>query len=163
MAKSVTFNKVIDHPVETVHSVVSSERYLLTVDDEPADGLTIGDTEREVAPDGSVHSRVVATRPAAKKSPELTVEQTTDVTPFADGTFTATTVIPLPKGLGTMTNRLVYTGGADGTTAVEAQVTADIGVPLIGGRLAGKLLGGAEEGIDKSLARIGRQAGQNRT
>lgn len=182
MSKSSRFSKVVAVPVGDVHAVASSEEYLLTLDPESSSTLIVESAERTEEPDGSVRAVVVAVQPAADgsaaegteaaeaadgESPAtgaLSVEQTTVVTPVVGGQFTVTSTTPLPKGLGTMTTELVYRGQAEGsgdTTDVDAVVTADVGVPLVGGKIARKLLENAEQSIDTALARISRQAGMS--
>lgn len=179
MSKSSSFSKVVAVPVGDVHAVASSEEYLLTLDPESSSTLIVESAERTEEPDGSVRAVVVAVQPAADgsaaegaeaadgESPAtqaLSVEQTTVVTPVVGGQFTVTSTTPLPKGLGTMTTELVYRGQAEGsgdTTDVDAVVTADVGVPLVGGKIARKLLENAEQSIDTALARISRQSGMS--
>ena len=63
MAKSVNYTKSVGLPVARAHAVVTSEAYLLTVD-ETSDGsssnLVVESGERTVEPDGTVNAAVVA-------------------------------------------------------------------------------------------------------
>lgn len=180
MAKSVNYTKSVGLPVARAHAVVTSEAYLLTVD-ETSDGsssnLVVESGERTVEPDGTVNAAVVASQPASTSDdgasiPAMSVEQTTVVTPLVGGRFTVSSVTALPKGMGSMTLLLEYRGGQDSTdgqdavsdvasdaaavTAVDATVTAEVKIPLLGGKLAAKLLEKAEDSVDKAIRRVNR-------
>lgn len=158
MAKSVEFERMIELPVEKAHEVASSETYLLTVDDESTSRLVINESERTVNDDGSVHARVVAAKEKEDGSAGFSMEQSSDITPVQDGQFVSSTVTPLPKGMGTLTTVLAFSRDTDETTRVNAEVIADVGIPLVGGKLAGKLIEGAEDTVDGGLERLKRLA-----
>ncbi|MGO1464567.1 MAG: DUF2505 family protein [Candidatus Corynebacterium faecigallinarum] len=188
MAKSVNYTKSVGLPVARAHAVVTSEAYLLTVD-ETSDGsssnLVVESGERTVEPDGTVNDAVVASQPASTSDdgasiPAMSVEQTTVVTPLVGGRFTVSSVTALPKGMGSMTLLLEYRGGQDTTdgqdavsdvasdaaadaaavTAVDATVTAEVKIPLLGGKLAAKLLEKSEDSVDKAIRRVNRLSGE---
>ncbi|MGO1419061.1 MAG: DUF2505 family protein [Candidatus Corynebacterium faecigallinarum] len=191
MAKSVNYTKSVGLPVARAHAVVTSEAYLLTVD-ETSDGsssnLVVESGERTVEPDGTVNAAVVASQPASTSDdgasiPAMSVEQTTVVTPLVGGRFTVSSVTALPKGMGSMTLLLEYRGGQDSTdgqdavsdavsdaaavtadavavTAVDATVTAEVKIPLLGGKLAAKLLEKSEDSVDKAIRRVNRLSGE---
>ncbi|MEJ6550822.1 MULTISPECIES: hypothetical protein [unclassified Corynebacterium] len=162
MSKSAELTRTVDLPLEKAHQVASSETYLLTVDEASTSKLMVTDSEREVREDGSVYARVVAAREKDDGSPGFSMEQTTEVTPLTGEGFTSTTVTPLPKGMGTMTVVMDYT--RDGTresgdsVTVNAEVIADVGIPLLGGRIAKKLVDSADKTVDSALERIVRLA-----
>ncbi|HIW90479.1 MAG TPA: DUF2505 domain-containing protein [Candidatus Corynebacterium avicola] len=169
MARSVSCTRSVDLPVTQVRDVVTSEAYLLTVDqssDGSGDGaanLVVDSGERTVEPDGAVNATVVATQQAGtsgegKSTPAMSVEQTTVVTPFLGDRFTVSSVTSLPKGMGSMTMVLEYRGGQDAATAVDATVTADVKIPLLGRKIAAKLLEKAEDSVDKAVGKVERLA-----
>lgn len=160
MAKSVELTRTVDLPLETVHAVASSEEYLLTVDDASTSKLVVTEAEREVDADGTVRARVVAARQKDDGSPGFAMEQTTDVTAIVDDGFTSTTVTPLPKGMGTMTVVMAYTRDGDDSVHVDAEIIAEVGIPLVGGKIARKLVDGADKTVDNGLDRIVRLAGR---
>lgn len=184
MAKSVNYTKSVGLPVARAHAVVTSEAYLLTVDqtsDGSSSNLVVESGERTVEPDGTVNAAVVASQPASTSDdgasiPAMSVEQTTVVTPLVGGRFTVSSVTALPKGMGSMTLLLEYRGGQDTTdgqdavsdvasdaaavTAVDATVTAEVKIPLLGGKLAAKLLEKAEDSVDKAIRRVNRLSGE---
>jgi hypothetical protein len=158
MTKTTEITRTIDLPLETVRDIVSSETYLLTVDDASTSKLVVSEAERNVDDDGTVHARVVAAQEKADGSPGFGIEQITDVTTISGDGFVATTVTPLPKGIGTLTMVMGYTRAGESTVTVNVEVIADVRIPLVGGKIAKKLLESSDEGVDKALDRIRRLA-----
>lgn len=168
-ARSVSYARSVDLPVTKVRDVATSEAYLLTVDqtsDSSADGaanLVVDSGERTVEPDGTVNATVVATQQAGtseegKSTPAMSVEQTTVVTPLVGDRFAVSSVTALPKGMGSMTMVLGCRGVRDATTAVDATVTAEVKIPLLGRKVAAKLLEKAEASVDKAVGKMVRLA-----
>ncbi|MGP9725501.1 DUF2505 family protein [Corynebacterium sp. AOP40-9SA-29] len=160
MAKSVELTRTIELPLEKVHAVASSEEYLLTVDDASTSKLVVTEAEREQDADGGVRARVVAARQKDDGSPGFAMEQTTDVTAIVDDGFTSTTVTPLPKGMGTMTVVMAYTRDGEESVHVDAEIIAEVGIPLLGGKIARKLVDSGDKTVDSGLDRIVRLAGR---
>lgn len=160
MAKNAEFERTMDLSLEQAREVAASEAYLLTVDDPETSKLVISDAERTVNDDGSVHARVTAGKQKDDGTTGFTMEQSTDITPVENDQFVSTTVTPLPKGMGTMTTVLAFSRRDEGTTTVNAEVIAEVGIPLVGGKLAGKLIAGAEDSVDSGLERLQRLAGE---
>ncbi|MCJ7859164.1 DUF2505 family protein [Corynebacterium kalidii] len=158
MTKTTELTRTIDLPLETVRDIVSSEDYLLTVDDASTSKLVLSEAERTVDDDGTVHARVVAAQEKEDGSPGFGIEQITDITPVSGDGFVATTVTPLPKGIGKLTMVMNYTRAGESTVTAHIEVIADCRIPLVGGKIAKKLLESSDEGVDKAVDRIRRMA-----
>lgn len=185
MAKKTTFTLHSDLSVEQLHTVLSSQRYLLTKDEmEDAHKADIIDTHYEVRDDNVVTSRVKMQQVRAgdveqqgeaagegeqQAPPPLVIEQTTHVTPLGSdkkGTgFRMSTIMPLPGGMGSVFTDMDMTPdpAAAGNpsqpgTDAHVEVRVDINIPLIGGKLAKQLLGNSEETVSKGLRRAARLA-----
>lgn len=159
MSASAEFERGIAHPLETVHAAATSEEYLLTVDDSSTSTFVVQDAEREVRDDGSVWARIVAVNEKEDGTTGLSMEQTVDVTPVVDDGFTSTTVTPLPKGMGTVTVVMVFVRDGDAQVRVNAEVIAEVGIPLLGKKIAKKLIESAESTVDGGVGRLTRIAG----
>lgn len=163
MAHSKHVNRTIDLSVQQVYEVVSSETFLLTDEGmvEKTDARII-EAERKELPDGRVWARV-GVRASQKELEELSnngekpvsFQETYVSKPDASGAFEVTATMELPMGMGTMQTQFVYAPVA-GQTACEATLTADVGVPLIAGKLEKHLLKTSDTIVDNSLARITR-------
>lgn len=160
MSKSAELTRTIDLPLDKVHEIASSETYLLTVDNASKSKLVVTEAEREVNEDGSVYARVVAAREKDDGSAGFSMEQTSDITAIEDDGFTSTTVTPLPKGMGTMTVVMAYTRAGESSATVNAEIIAEVGIPLLGGKIAKKLVESADKTVDDGLERILRLAAE---
>lgn len=183
MAKKKTFKRTIAlSPVEA-YGVLSSEEYLLRVD-QPTDGSTVeivdSDIARtsegrvtaqlqvEITPAGAAGEGAGAAAEAADgaagesgegqpKQP-MRLQQTTTVEPLTGETCVAETAMPLPQGLGEMRMHFTYTpqrkDPQSSDVVIEVSVDVSVPVPMVGGMIARKILGDADNTIDKGLARI---------
>ncbi|WP_291479212.1 DUF2505 family protein [Corynebacterium sp.] len=158
MRRSAELTRTVDLPLEKVHEIASSETYLLTVDDASTSKLVVTEAERQVDGDGSVHARVVAAHQKDDGSAGFSMEQVSDITAVSDDGFVSTTVTPLPKGIGSLTVVLGYTRAGESSVTVNAEIIADVGIPLLGGKIAKKLVESADKTVDSGLDRIRRLA-----
>jgi hypothetical protein len=104
--KSTDFRQELGVPVGVAHEVVTSERYLFTLDGSETDPGTMVVSEHEIdrRDDGSVYARAVAGKadPEAE-TPPMVMEQVSEISvPGDDGAFTMDSTVPLPKSMGTM-------------------------------------------------------------
>lgn len=183
MAKKKTFKRTIALSPAEAYGVLSSEEYLLRVD-QPTDGSTVEIVDSDIArtPEGQVTAQVQveitpagsaaegagaaaeAADGAAGESGEgqpkqpMRLQQTTTVEPLTGETCVAETAMPLPQGLGEMRMHFTYTPQRKDPQAsdvvIEVSVDVNVPVPMVGGMIARKLLGDADKTIDKGLSRI---------
>ena len=183
MAKKKTFKRTIALSPAEAHGVLSSEEYLLHVD-QPTDGSTVEIVDSDIArtPEGQVTAQLQveitpagaaaegagaaaeAADGAAGESGEgqpkqpMRLQQTTTVEPLTGETCVAETAIPLPQGLGEMRMHFTYTpqrkDPQSSDVVIEVSVDVSVPVPMVGGMIARKILGDADNTIDKGLARI---------
>lgn len=183
MAKKKTFKRTIALSPAEAHGVLSSEEYLLHVD-QPTDGSTVEIVDSDIArtPEGQVTAQLQveitpagaaaegagaaaeAAGGAAGESGEgqpkqpMRLQQTTTVEPLTGETCVAETAMPLPQGLGEMRMHFTYTpqrkDPQSSDVVIEVSVDVSVPVPMVGGMIARKILGDADNTIDKGLARI---------
>lgn len=183
MAKKKTFKRTIALSPAEAYGVLSSEEYLLRVD-QPTDGSTVEIVDSDIAraPEGQVTAQLQveitpagaaaegagaaaeAADGAAGESGEgqpkqpMRLQQTTTVEPLMGETCLAETAMPLPQGLGEMRMHFTYTpqrkDPQSSDVVIEVSVDVSVPVPMVGGMIARKLLGDADNTIDKGLARI---------
>ena len=183
MAKKKTFKRTIALSPAEAYGVLSSEEYLLRVD-QPTDGSTVEIVDSDIAraPEGQVTAQLqVEITPAgaaaegagaaaeaavgaAGESGEgqpkqpMRLQQTTTVEPLMGETCLAETAMPLPQGLGEMRMHFTYTpqrkDPQSSDVVIEVSVDVSVPVPMVGGMIARKLLGDADKTIDKGLSRI---------
>ena len=183
MAKKKTFKRAIALSPAEAHGVLSSEEYLLRVD-QPTDGSTVEIVDSDIArtPEGQVTAQLQveitpagaagegagaaaeAADGAAGESGEgqpkqpMRLQQTTTVEPLTGETCVAETAMPLPQGLGEMRMHFTYTpqrkDPQSSDVVIEVSVDVSVPVPMVGGMIARKILGDADNTIDKGLARI---------
>ena len=183
MAKKKTFKRTIALSPAEAHGVLSSEEYLLHVD-QPTDGSTVEIVDSDIArtPEGQVTAQLQveitpagaaaegagaaaeAADGAAGESGEgqpkqpMRLQQTTTVEPLTGETCVAETAMPLPQGLGEMCMHFTYTpqrkDPQSSDVVIEVSVDVSVPVPMVGGMIARKILGDADNTIDKGLARI---------
>lgn len=183
MAKKKTFKRTIALSPAEAHGVLSSEEYLLHVD-QPTDGSTVEIVDSDIArtPEGQVTAQLQveitpagaaaegagaaaeAADGAAGESGEgqpkqpMCLQQTTTVEPLTGETCVAETAMPLPQGLGEMRMHFTYTpqrkDPQSSDVVIEVSVDVSVPVPMVGGMIARKILGDADNTIDKGLARI---------
>ncbi|OFS18626.1 DUF2505 family protein [Corynebacterium sp. HMSC27B11] len=183
MAKKKTFKRTIALSPAEAHGVLSSEEYLLHVD-QPTDGSTVEIVDSDIArtPEGQVTAQLQveitpagaagegagaaaeAADGAAGESGEgqpkqlMRLQQTTTVEPLTGETCVAETAMPLPQGLGEMRMHFTYTpqrkDPQSSDVVIEVSVDVSVPVPMVGGMIARKILGDADNTIDKGLARI---------
>lgn len=184
MAKKKTFKRTIALSPAEVHGVLSSEEYLLRVD-QPTDGSTVEIVDSDIArtPEGQVSAQLqVEITPAGaaaegataatevaegstgesgegeQAKPPMRLQQTTIVEPLSGETCVAETAMPLPQGLGQMRMHFTYTpqrkDPQSSDVVIEVSVDVSVPVPMVGGMIARKILGDADNTIDKGLARI---------
>lgn len=176
MAKKKTFKRVIALSPAEAYGVLSSEEYLLRVD-QPTDGSTVEIVDSDIArtPEGKVTAQLQveitpagaaaeAADGAAGESGEgqpkqpMRLQQTTTVEPLMGETCLAETAMPLPQGLGEMRMHFTYTpqrkDPQSSDVVIEVSVDVSVPVPMVGGMIARKLLGDADKTIDKGLSRI---------
>lgn len=183
MAKKKTFKRTIALSPAEAHGVLSSEEYLLHVD-QPTDGSTVEIVDSDIArtPEGQVTVQLQveitpagaaaegagaaaeAADGAAGESGEgqpkqlMRLQQTTTVEPLTGETCVAETAMPLPQGLGEMRMHFTYTpqrkDPQSSDVVIEVSVDVSVPVPMVGGMIARKILGDADNTIDKGLARI---------
>lgn len=88
----------------------------------------------------------------------MRLQQTTTVEPLTGETCVAETAMPLPQGLGEMRMHFTYTpqrkDPQSSDVVIEVSVDVSVPVPMVGGMIARKILGDADNTIDKGLARI---------
>ena len=182
MAKK-TFKRTIALSPAEAYGVLSSEEYLLRVD-QPTDGSTVEIVDSDIAraPEGQVTAQLQveitpagaaaegagaaaeAADGAAGESGEgqpkqpMRLQQTTTVEPLMGETCLAETAMPLPQGLGEMRMHFTYTpqrkDPQSSDVVIEVSVDVSVPVPMVGGMIARKLLGDADKTIDKGLSRI---------
>jgi hypothetical protein len=177
--KKTRFSRDIPLPVATVREVVASERYLLTMEGSEIDPgtMVLSESELEVRDDGSVYARAVAgqTAPDGNDGNDgadgadgadggaapVVMEQTSEISAAdADGAFTMDSSVPLPRGIGAMRTLQRFEASPDAaTTLVTTEVTVEVGLPVVGGKIARKLIDGVEPSTDRSLRRIEVLAG----
>ena len=183
MAKKKTFKRAIALSPAEAYGVLSSEEYLLRVD-QPTDGSTVEIVDSDIAraPEGQVTAQLQveitpagaaaegagaaaeAADGAAGESGEgqpkqpMRLQQTTTVEPLMGETCLAETAMPLPQGLGEMRMHFTYTpqrkDPQSSDVVIEVSVDVSVPVPMVGGIIARKLLGDADKTIDKGLSRI---------
>lgn len=183
MAKKKTFKRTIALSPAEAYGVLSSEEYLLRVD-QPTDGSTVEIVDSDIArtPEGQVTAQLQveitpagaaaegagaaaeAADGAAGESGEgqpkqpMRLQQTTTVEPLMGETCLAETAMPLPQGLGEMRMHFTYTpqrkDPQSSDVVIEVSVDVSVPVPMVGGIIARKLLGDADKTIDKGLSRI---------
>lgn len=183
MAKKKTFKRAIALSPAEAYGVLSSEEYLLRVD-QPTDGSTVEIVDSDIArtPEGQVTAQLQveitpagaaaegagaaaeAADGAAGESGEgqpkqpMRLQQTTTVEPLTGETCVAETAMPLPQGLGEMRMHFTYTpqrkDPQSSDVVIEVSVDVSVPVPMVGGMIARKILGDADNTIDKGLARI---------
>ena len=183
MAKKKTFKRTIALSPAEAYGVLSSEEYLLRVD-QPTDGSTVEIVDSDIAraPEGQVTAQLQveitpagaaaegagaaaeAADGAAGESGEgqpkqpMRLQQTTTVDPLMGETCLAETAMPLPQGLGEMRMHFTYTpqrkDPQSSDVVIEVSVDVSVPVPMVGGMIARKLLGDADKTIDKGLSRI---------
>ncbi|HJD50008.1 MAG TPA: DUF2505 domain-containing protein [Candidatus Corynebacterium intestinavium] len=183
MAKKKTFKRTIALSPAEAYGVLSSEEYLLRVD-QPTDGSTVEIVDSDIAraPEGQVTAQLQveitpagaaaegagaaaeAADGAAGESGEgqpkqpMRLQQTTTVEPLMGETCLAETAMPLPQGLGEMRMHFTYTpqrkDPQSSDVVIEVSVDVSVPVPMVGGMIARKLLGDADKTIDKGLSRI---------
>lgn len=183
MAKKKTFKRAIALSPAEAYGVLSSEEYLLRVD-QPTDGSTVEIVDSDIAraPEGQVTAQLQveitpagaaaegagaaaeAADGAAGESGEgqpkqpMRLQQTTTVEPLMGETCLAETAMPLPQGLGEMRMHFTYTpqrkDPQSSDVVIEVSVDVSVPVPMVGGMIARKLLGDADKTIDKGLSRI---------
>ena len=183
MAKKKTFKRTIALSPAEAYGVLSSEEYLLRVD-QPTDGSTVEIVDSDIAraPEGQVTAQLQveitpagaaaegagaaaeAADGAAGESGEgqpkqpMRLQQTTTVEPLMGETCLAETTMPLPQGLGEMRMHFTYTpqrkDPQSSDVVIEVSVDVSVPVPMVGGMIARKLLGDADKTIDKGLSRI---------
>ena len=181
MAKKKTFKRTIALSPAEAYGVLSSEKYLLHVD-QPTDGSTVEIVDSDIARtlEGQVTSHLqVEITPAAavaegtaasaegsvgesdaEKDPKrpMRLQQTTIVEPLTGETCVAETAMPLPQGLGEMRMHFTYSpqrkDPQSGDVVIEVSVDVSVPVPMVGGMIARKILGDADNTIDKGLGRI---------
>ena len=159
MAKKKTFKRTIALSLAEVHDVLSSEEYLLRVD-QPEDGSTVEMIDSQVDRDeqGRVTAKVeVEITPAetaaegaeaaeqvaegevpddqdagSQKKGPMRFQQTTVVEPLDGDTCTAETAMPLPQGMGEMRMHFTYTPkrNAEDTSDVKIEVSVEVNVPV---------------------------------
>jgi hypothetical protein len=161
--KSTDFRQELGVPVGVAHEVVTSERYLFTLDGSETDPGTMVVSEQEIdrRDDGSVYARAVAGKadPEAE-TPPMVMEQVSEISaPGDDGAFTMDSTVPLPKSMGTMRTLQRFGPADDGGTLVVTTVTAEVDLPLVGGKIAKQLVSGSEESTARTLRRIEVLAG----
>ena len=183
MAKKKTFKRTIALSPAEAYGVLSSEDYLLHVD-QPTDGSTVEIVDSDIArtPEGQVTAQLQveitpagaagegagaaaeAADGAAGESGEgqpkqlMRLQQTTIFEPLTGETCVAETAMPLPQGLGEMRMHFTYTpqrkDPQSSDVVIEVSVDVSVPVPMVGGMIARKILGDADNTIDKGLARI---------
>lgn len=184
MAKKKTFKRAIALSPAEAYGVLSSEEYLLRVD-QPTDGSTVEIVDSNIArtPEGQVTAHVqveitpagaaadgaVAATEAAEGSAgepgaeeqskqPMRLQQTTTVEPLTGETCVAETAMPLPQGLGEMRMHFTYSpqrrDPQSSDVVIEVSVDVSVPVPMVGGMIARKILGDADNTIDKGLERI---------
>ena len=183
MGKKKTFKRTIALSPAEAYGVLSSEEYLLRVD-QPTDGSTVEIVDSDIAraPEGQVTAQLQveitpagaaaegagaaaeAADGAAGESGEgqpkqpMRLQQTTTVEPLMGETCLAETAMPLPQGLGEMRMHFTYTpqrkDPQSSDVVIEVSVDVSVPVPMVGGMIARKLLGDADKTIDKGLSRI---------
>lgn len=178
MAKKKTFKRTIALSPAEVHGVLSSEEYLLRVD-QPTDGSTVEIVDSNIArtPEGRVTAQLQveitpagtaaetaegsASEPGSEASQPkqpMQLQQTTTVEPLTGETCVAETAMPLPQGLGEMRMHFTYNpqrkGPQSSDVVIEVSVDVSVPVPMVGGMIARKILGDADKTIDKGLGRI---------
>lgn len=183
MAKKKTFKRALALSPAEAYGVLSSEEYLLRVD-QPTDGSTVEIVDSDIArtPEGQVTAQLQveitpagaaaegagaaaeAAGGAAGESGEgqpkqpMRLQQTTTVEPLTGETCVAETAMPLPQGLGEMRMHFTYTpqrkDPQSSDVVIEVSVDVSVPVPMVGGMIARKILGDADNTIDKGLARI---------
>lgn len=150
--KAATTVRHLDLPVGRVRQIVTTEEFLLTVDDADSSTLRITEGSREARDDGSV--RAVVTAESTKENSSFVVEQTSEVSvPDDDGKFTVFTTVPMPKNVGSMATNQIYSADGDGTR-LETTVAVEVRIPLVGGKIANKVLEGVESSTDQGVKRI---------
>lgn len=175
VAKKKKFTLHSPLPVQELHAVFSSERYLLTTDGVVSDReVHIAQANSEVREDGTVAARVemVQAVPVNENAggeeggvektetnapKELRIEQTTTVSPVEQNrqgmTFRFSTITPL-AGMGTMfTDMQILPDSTGQGSDVETEVKVDTSIPIIGGKLAKHLLENSEQTVEKGLKR----------
>ena len=178
MAKKKTFKRTIALSPAEAYGVLSSEEYLLRVD-QPTDGSTIEIIDSDIGrtPEGRVTARVQVEITPAGAAAEGTAEgaagesgeegrpkqpmrlqQTTTVEPLSGETCVAEAAMPLPQGLGEMRMHFTYNpqrkDSQSSDVVIEVSVDVSVPVPMVGGMITRKILGDADKTIDKGLARI---------
>lgn len=139
-AKTVTFQHRLMLPVEQVYEVLTSERYLLTLegmDQAAAETSRIVSARTETFDSGTVQAVVVVhpvpaepeqgweseevRRRAEADAARDEVAQVTRVTALRDGGFTMTSVLPLANGLGEVLSSFEFSGADDADSVVGAE------------------------------------------
>lgn len=174
MAKKKNYRLHSDLPVDRLHAVMTSERYLLTKEEMlKADRAEVVEVERNVAEDGSVTARMhmcsIIQVPAQPKQKgdrekvdkEMHIVQTTSASalqPHRNGqSFRFSMIMPLPANMGNMfTDMEMYPDSAGQGTDVDVEVRVDTGIPIIGAKLAKSLLEDSEESVGNGLRRAER-------
>ncbi|AGP30193.1 hypothetical protein [Corynebacterium terpenotabidum] len=154
--KATTVLRDLDLPIGRIREVVVTEDFLLTVDDVDGTSVQLSDGVREVHDDGSVTASVTATT-GEGKSAQAMVQHTEVSAVEEDGSFSVFTSVPLPKDLGTMATNQIYRADGD-ESRVQTTVAVEIHVPVVGAKIAARILDGAESSTDAGLARIRRLA-----
>lgn len=99
---------------------------------------------------------------AGGASAPVRMEQTSEISAAApDGSFTMDSTVPLPRGLGTMRTLQRFAPTTDATvTRVSTEVTVEVDLPIVGGKIAKKLIDGTEGSTARSLHRVEVLAGE---
>lgn len=181
MAKKKTFKRTIALSPAEVYGVLSSEEYLLRVD-QPTDGSTVEIVDSDIArtPEGQVTAQLQVEITPAEAAAEGTaaaaegsagesgaegdtkqpmrLQQTTIVEPLKGETCVAETAMPLPQGLGEMRMHFTYSpqrkDPQSSDVVIEVSVDVSVPVPMVGSMIARKILSDADNTIDKGLGRI---------
>lgn len=173
MAKKKSFTLHSSLPVQELHGILSSERYLLTTEGmENAQNSRVEASQREIREDGTVAARVhmvsggmttTGEEGEEASTPEVHAEQTTTVSPISDTKrgpgFRFNTIMALPAGLGTLFTDMEFYPDAEGTGSdVQAEMRVDTKVPVIGAKFAKSMLAKSEETVGNGLRRAERLA-----
>lgn len=186
MAKTKEFSSSVDLPIERVHQIVTSEQYLTTTDEMITEStVEILHAERQVGDDGEVRAQVTVTSATPQDSDTPTEEkehqpegllnedpheptgdgdsnglETTQATivsaPDADGSFRMISDTPLPNGMGEMSTTFSFVPAGPSETTVNVQAMANVKIPIVGGKLAKKLLESSEQTVENGLERVRR-------
>lgn len=183
MSKNKSFNRTVELPLEKIYEVVSSEEYLLNIEQRDDTEVTVVLSELDRDDDDAIVADVaiefLATpsaeaEDAAEQAGQgvgdaaegaeprtMRISQRTTVEQPANNGFIVHTAMPLPGDMGDMNMRFTYAShpvNAELAT-VKIDVLVDVPVPGVGAMIENKMLEDSESTVDRGIERIIRLAG----